>query len=156
MVLTSLPFVRRRAFNTFLYSHSAFVVFFLFVYLHTSSFSNYLLAAGIIYASDKLLRAVWGMLPRSTINIDTSHEGIMSLTFPKNAAARALSNYRPGQYVRVKKDNAKYFVGLFLSFGFSCVRAHLTFVCFLFFFVFFFPPCTPCAGVRQRPTRVSV
>ena len=99
IVLTSLPFVRRNFFNTFMYSHFAFVLFFLFGYFHTPAFAKYFFAAVIIYGIDKLLRAVWGTLPTKTLFIDTSHEGIVSLTFPKNAVVRAMGNYRPGQYV---------------------------------------------------------
>lgn len=99
IVLTSIPYMRRRFFDAFLYSHFAFAVFFLFGYYHTLYFKNYFIAAVVIYGIDKLLRAVWGLLPKSTTSIDVSHKGVVKLSFPKNTIPKSLGIYQPGQYV---------------------------------------------------------
>ena len=100
IVITSLPVVRRRFFEAFLYSHFAFLVFFIFAYKHTSDFFAYLVAAVVVYFVDKAIRVVWGLLPKTTNDVDVSHEEIVKLTFPKGKLSQQMGRYKPGQYVR--------------------------------------------------------
>ena len=58
-----------------------------------------MIAAVVIYGTDKVLRAVWGLLPKSTVAVDVNHRGIVKLTFPKGTIAKSLGVYQPGQYV---------------------------------------------------------
>lgn len=81
-------------------SHFVFVVFLAFSYLHTPShFLPYLVSAAVIYGGDKLVRCVWGLLPKRTTEIDVSSADVVRLKFRKNQAAVMLNRYQPGQYV---------------------------------------------------------
>ncbi len=100
MVVTSLPYLRRRFFEVFMYSHFAFVIFFLYGYYHTpEKFAPYLYAAAALYLLDKMLRAVWGLLPRRTVTVDVGHKGVVKLEFAKDPIGRRAGRYSPGQYV---------------------------------------------------------
>ena len=99
IVLTSLPIVRRKLFNTFLYSHFAFIIFFIFSLKHSAEFKTYFVVSLVVYGLDKLIRVVSGMLPSSTIDIDVRHNGIVKLTFPKGVISQSLGTYKTGQYV---------------------------------------------------------
>jgi hypothetical protein len=99
IVLTSLPLVRRKAFELFKYTHYVFAVFLAFGYLHTpSKFLPYLIAAVVVYGLDRLIRFAWA-LPRRTKAIDVSHKGLVKLAFQKNSAAVYLRRYDLGQFV---------------------------------------------------------
>jgi hypothetical protein len=99
IVIMSLPFIRRRAFEVFMTTHFAFVAFFVFVYLHTPLQSwPYIAAAAVLYGIDKALRVVWGLFPRrATVEIC---EDMLRIRFAKDCIAKATGLYRPGQYVR--------------------------------------------------------
>lgn len=100
MVVTSLPWVRRQHYNVFRYAHFAYVLFFVFAYLHTPAhFLPYLATGVALYAADKLLRAVAGLRPHYTTSLEC-HDGLVRLGLPKRAFARFFGLYRPGQYVR--------------------------------------------------------
>lgn len=76
IVCTTFDYVRRKMFNLFFYAHYSFIGYFLFGYLHVQQSRPFLLAGAITYALDKLLRAVWTLIPRETLLFRNRGEGI--------------------------------------------------------------------------------
>jgi len=95
----SISYIRRAVFELFITSHMVFVVFLAAAYLHTKTFLPYLVTAAVFYGGDKLIRCVWGLLPKKTTSVDVSVDGIVRLRFPKNQIAKALKQYQAGQYI---------------------------------------------------------
>eukprot|EP00047_Mylnosiga_fluctuans_P001098 m.212218 g.212218 ORF g.212218 m.212218 type:complete len:362 (-) comp10141_c5_seq1:55-1140(-) len=100
IVLTSLPPVRRMLFNVFYAVHFSFVVFFVFVYLHTPhEVQFYLIGAIVIYSIDKALQTVWGLLPRRAKDIEVLLSDVVKLRIPRDCIHAAVGLDRPGQYI---------------------------------------------------------
>ena len=100
IALTALPFIRRSRWEVFRYTHTLFIVFFVFAYLHTpDAMAPYIYIFIAFYAFDKLLRCVWGLLPRAAASVDTRHAGIVKLSVRKGMFASACKRPLPGGYV---------------------------------------------------------
>ncbi|PRP76058.1 ferric reductase-like transmembrane protein [Planoprotostelium fungivorum] len=103
LLLTSLPIVRRKTWETFFFTHFLFLVFFVFSYLHTKDyFLPYVISSAVIYAIDRFIRTMTGSIPVDTITFRVKNPGgVVQVRFPKPAITRWLHMYRPGQYVFV-------------------------------------------------------
>ena len=72
---TTFDYIRRNLFNLFFYAHYSFIGYFVFAYLHAKQARPFLLVGASVYALDKLLRAVWTLIPRQTLLFVNKGEG---------------------------------------------------------------------------------
>eukprot|EP00475_Leptophrys_vorax_P041730 TRINITY_DN78775_c0_g1_i1.p1 TRINITY_DN78775_c0_g1~~TRINITY_DN78775_c0_g1_i1.p1 ORF type:complete len:982 (+),score=244.37 TRINITY_DN78775_c0_g1_i1:113-2947(+) len=94
LVGTSLPWVRRRHFNYFFYSHFIFFFYYLITCYHAVQFVPFTYAALAFYGLDRVLRLFWGAWPTKTVRIEVIGNAVR-VTFKKHCAGR----YKVGQYV---------------------------------------------------------
>jgi len=95
---SSVEWVRRKRFETFFYSHFAFVLFYLFAAYHNPAVLPYVYAACAFYGLDRLIRIIWGTFPFKTVAIEVKKGDITRIQFPKHPLARWLKVYKIGQY----------------------------------------------------------
>ncbi len=95
IVLTSLPFVRRRAFNVFFYTHFLFAIFLIFSAIHEAIFIVAIAVALVLYGYDKIHFIRAHLKPVQATCVDTSSTDLVKLTYP-NKYPRT---HQPGQYV---------------------------------------------------------
>ena len=101
IVLTTFDWVRRKHFNVFYWSHFSFLGFFIFTYLHARAARPFLLAGIAVYGLDKLLSALWSLIPCRTLVFREVGDNVVQVQFPKHWWSKTVGTYKVGQYMFV-------------------------------------------------------
>jgi predicted ferric reductase len=106
LLLSSLNAIRRRHFETFFWLHYFYVVFYVFLALHSPVIGfRFTMIAVAFFVLDRLVRLFWGLFPRRTASLDIKDQNMICVQMPRHPLAR----YRVGSYVFVN------FMGLSLT-----------------------------------------
>lgn len=76
IMVTSMDYVRRKLFNVFYWSHYSFVGYLTLAYFHCPQTQTYILVGAAIYVTDKILRMVWMMWPRTMTTFTNKGDAI--------------------------------------------------------------------------------
>jgi len=106
MFISALEPIRRGKFEAFYYTHFLFIAFYVFGSLHNAKFLPFMATAATCYVLDRILRALWGLVPQRTTYLRVKDaidpkDKVLQMRFPKNALARLFKMYKVGQYVFV-------------------------------------------------------
>jgi len=96
--LTSVNYLRRNFFNTFFYSHYAFIGYYLFAWLHVSSARPFLAVGLALYLLDKLLRILMTGWSHRCVEFNVKSKGIVQVRFPKSCFSQVFGMHKVGQY----------------------------------------------------------
>ena len=104
ILLTSLDWVRRHAFEVFYWLHYTFFGFYVFVLLHARShFMPFFIVTAAAYVVDRVIRATFGLLPTRAAAVRVRGAGtrnaVVQLKVAMPALARKLNRYHVNQYV---------------------------------------------------------
>ncbi|KAJ3401147.1 ferric/cupric-chelate reductase [Chytriomyces hyalinus] len=97
VVVTSLSYVRRKAYNLFYLTHFLIFVSILFAYLHASMCIFYMIPGLCMYAIDGTMRLASRFSPSYIQAVTIEECGLLSVTVSTKSADAA----RPGQFMRV-------------------------------------------------------
>ncbi|KAI8838566.1 hypothetical protein BJ741DRAFT_601494 [Chytriomyces cf. hyalinus JEL632] len=97
VVVTSLSYVRRKAYNLFYLTHFLIFVFILFAYFHASMCIFYMIPGLCMYAIDGTMRLAYRFSPSYIQAVTVEECGLLSVTVSTKFAATA----RPGQFMRI-------------------------------------------------------
>eukprot|EP00808_Paulinella_micropora_P029589 g83441.t1 len=96
--LTSLEWFRRHRFEIFYWSHFSFIGYFALAWMHVPQCKPFLAVGMALYALDKLLRALWTLIPHRTLVFAAKGEHITQVRFAKNPLTERLGKHKVGQY----------------------------------------------------------
>eukprot|EP00300_Choanocystis_sp_HF-7_P004138 c13161_g1_i2.p1 GENE.c13161_g1_i2~~c13161_g1_i2.p1 ORF type:complete len:865 (-),score=113.46 c13161_g1_i2:442-3036(-) len=82
--LTTFNWVRRRFFSVFYWAHYSFVGYYVLGFIHVPECRPFLAIGAGFYFLDKLLRALWTLLPRKTLEFVNVGDDLARVRFPKN------------------------------------------------------------------------
>lgn len=94
---SSLDYIRRAHFQVFYLSHFAFIAFYILAYSHTYAMGPYALAAVVFYGLDRVIRLLWGSIPRTTTLVQTLSPDLIKVRWDKLTH----TSYSLGQYTFV-------------------------------------------------------
>jgi predicted ferric reductase len=99
--ITSFGCIRRKKFQWFIWTHSSFLLLFVFSWLHSSKTHIFIAAALISLVLDRLLRTMMGIvLPVRALKATLKPGGVVALRMPKSVLARKLGlEHRVGQHI---------------------------------------------------------
>jgi NADPH oxidase len=130
IVATTFDFVRRNYFNAFFFAHYSFVGFFVLGCLHAPQARPFIFAGVGLYVLDKLLVAVWTVLPHRTLECRPRGEDMAQVSAAKtiNEELRHQKRFNKKQKARNQRVPIPFnFFGVNLQVRFpKCECAKLT------------------------------